>query len=192
MSHRINVILDDDIWESLQAVPKGERSPLVSGDCRLARPEESPRRDGGDECTTQASSTGRRCGEGLDARRPRSASEDRRPRRFSVAQTGAACRTGDALSSKHSPAGDAFVAVRYRLLLPSLGIYEAGNVLAIKRPPLAVEALNLLVFFEFALAEPDEACRNKTFELTERFGVSCYDAAYHAVATVEPQCVRYG
>ncbi len=30
MSHRINIILDDDIWESLQAVPKGKRSPLVN------------------------------------------------------------------------------------------------------------------------------------------------------------------
>ena len=30
MSHRINIILDDDIWESLQAVPKGKRSSLVN------------------------------------------------------------------------------------------------------------------------------------------------------------------
>lgn len=30
MSHRINIILDDNIWESLQAVPKGKRSPLVN------------------------------------------------------------------------------------------------------------------------------------------------------------------
>lgn len=30
MSHRINLLLDDDIWEFLQAVPKGKRSPLVN------------------------------------------------------------------------------------------------------------------------------------------------------------------
>jgi len=56
---------------------------------------------------------------------------------------------------------DAFAAGRYRLLLPSLWIYEVGNVLALKRPRLAVEALNLLVSFEFELAEPDEACRKR-------------------------------
>lgn len=44
--------------------------------------------------------------------------------------------------------------------------------------------LNLLVAFEFEFAEPDEARRNKAFELTEHFGVSVYDAAYHALATV--------
>lgn len=48
----------------------------------------------------------------------------------------------------------------------------------------SVEALNLLLAFDFELAEPNEACRNKAFELTERFGVSFYDAAYHALATV--------
>lgn len=79
---------------------------------------------------------------------------------------------------------DTFVAGRCRLLLPSLWIYEVGNVLALKRPRLAVEALNLLVAFDFEFAEPDEACRNKAFELTEHFGVSFYDAAYHAVAVV--------
>lgn len=63
---------------------------------------------------------------------------------------------------------DAFVATRCRLLLPSLWIW---NVLALKCPRLAVEALNLLVAFEFEIAEPDEACRNKAFELTVHFGV---------------------
>ncbi len=30
MSHRINAILADDIWELLQAVRKGERSPGIT------------------------------------------------------------------------------------------------------------------------------------------------------------------
>ncbi|MGH8596508.1 MAG: hypothetical protein ACREXT_07615 [Gammaproteobacteria bacterium] len=50
---------------------------------------------------------------------------------------------------------------RCRLLLPSPWIYEVGNILALKRPRLAVKALNLLVSFEFELAEPDEACRER-------------------------------
>ena len=91
---------------------------------------------------------------------------------------------GKRLSSKRSRCGNTFVTGRCRLLLPSLWIYQVGNVLALKRPQLAVEALDLLVAFKFELAEPDEACRYKAFELTEHFGVSFYDAAYHALATV--------
>ncbi len=30
MSHRINVILDDEVWEQFQAVPAGERSRLIN------------------------------------------------------------------------------------------------------------------------------------------------------------------
>lgn len=29
MAHRINVILDSDAWDALQAVPRGERSKLI-------------------------------------------------------------------------------------------------------------------------------------------------------------------
>ncbi len=30
MTHRVNVILDDDVWEQIQAIPKGERSRLIN------------------------------------------------------------------------------------------------------------------------------------------------------------------
>ena len=30
MSHRVNLILQDEVWDALQAVPKGERSALVN------------------------------------------------------------------------------------------------------------------------------------------------------------------
>jgi hypothetical protein len=30
MSHRINVILDNEVWESLSQLPKGERSRLIN------------------------------------------------------------------------------------------------------------------------------------------------------------------
>jgi hypothetical protein len=30
MSHRINVILDDEVWRSLSQLPKGERSRLIN------------------------------------------------------------------------------------------------------------------------------------------------------------------
>jgi hypothetical protein len=30
MSHRINVILDDEVWESLSQLPKGERSRVIN------------------------------------------------------------------------------------------------------------------------------------------------------------------
>lgn len=30
MPHRINVMLDDAVWEQFQAIPKGERSGLIN------------------------------------------------------------------------------------------------------------------------------------------------------------------
>jgi len=30
MAHRINVILDDRVWEEFQQIPKGERSSLIN------------------------------------------------------------------------------------------------------------------------------------------------------------------
>ena len=30
MSHRINVILDDQVWKEFQQLPKGERSSLIN------------------------------------------------------------------------------------------------------------------------------------------------------------------
>lgn len=30
MSHRINVMLDDEVWESLSRLPKGERSRVIN------------------------------------------------------------------------------------------------------------------------------------------------------------------
>lgn len=30
MSHRVNVILEDQVWESLQELPRGERSRFIS------------------------------------------------------------------------------------------------------------------------------------------------------------------
>lgn len=30
MAHRINVLLDDEVWEQLQAVPGGERSRFIN------------------------------------------------------------------------------------------------------------------------------------------------------------------
>jgi len=30
MSHRINVLVNDDVWESLQKLPKGERSRFIN------------------------------------------------------------------------------------------------------------------------------------------------------------------
>ncbi|MGH8610502.1 MAG: hypothetical protein ACREYF_00250 [Gammaproteobacteria bacterium] len=30
MSHRINVLLDDEVWESLSQLPKGERSRVIN------------------------------------------------------------------------------------------------------------------------------------------------------------------
>ena len=36
MAHRVNVVLDDEAWERLQSVPRGERSRFVSQAIRQA------------------------------------------------------------------------------------------------------------------------------------------------------------
>lgn len=30
MSHRVNILLQDDIWETFQAIPKGQRSTVIN------------------------------------------------------------------------------------------------------------------------------------------------------------------
>jgi predicted nucleic acid-binding protein len=71
---------------------------------------------------------------------------------------------------------------RCRLVLPTLWVYEVGNILSIKQPRLAAEALHLLVAMKFQTAETSADYCTTVFELVARFKVSFYDAAYHAVA----------
>ena len=69
-----------------------------------------------------------------------------------------------------------------RALLPALWLYEVGNTIARRFPTLASGWLSALMKFGLEEAPPSHPWLAKTVELTRRFDVSFYDAAYHALA----------
>jgi predicted nucleic acid-binding protein len=70
---------------------------------------------------------------------------------------------------------------RCQLIVPSLWVFEVGNVLALKQPGTASRSLAALLACQFDEADPARI-GNRAFELFARRGVTFYDAAYHATA----------
>jgi predicted nucleic acid-binding protein len=68
------------------------------------------------------------------------------------------------------------------LLVPSLWLFEAGNILILKRPGDADEALTAL--WDLGLEEVpfSRGLIQRTIALAQRHGVTFYDASYLAVA----------
>ena len=79
---------------------------------------------------------------------------------------------------------DSFMAGRIRLLVPGLWFYEAGNVLVRHYPDSAAERLATLAAFRIPEARPRPEWRTRIVELATRYGVTFYDASYHALAAV--------
>lgn len=74
----------------------------------------------------------------------------------------------------------------YEFILPSLWIYEVGNVLGVKRPKDAEKILGLLLGYEFKESRITDIQINLAFHLMKEFkGVTFYDAIYHALALIE-------
>jgi predicted nucleic acid-binding protein len=69
-------------------------------------------------------------------------------------------------------------------LLPALGLYEVGNTIARRFPTHASSWLSALMKFGLEEASPSQLWVAKTLELTQRYEVSFYDAAYHALALI--------
>ena len=69
-------------------------------------------------------------------------------------------------------------------LLPALWLYEVGNTIARRFPMHASAWLSALMKFGLEEASPSQLWLAKTLELTRRYEVSFYDAAYHALALV--------
>ena len=67
-------------------------------------------------------------------------------------------------------------------LLPALWLYEVGNTIARRFPMHASSWLSALIKFGIEEASPSQVWLAKTLELTERYEVSFYDAAYHGLA----------
>jgi predicted nucleic acid-binding protein len=69
-------------------------------------------------------------------------------------------------------------------LLPALWLYEVGNTIARRFPMHASSWLSALMKFGVEEASPSPVWLAKTLDLTARYEVSFYDAAYHALALV--------
>lgn len=69
-------------------------------------------------------------------------------------------------------------------ILPALWLYEVGNTVARRFPTHASGWLSALIKFGIEEVLPSSPWLAKTLELTSRYEVSFYDAAYHALALI--------
>ena len=67
------------------------------------------------------------------------------------------------------------------IMLPSLWFYEVGNILGTKQRDLAPQLMEILTGYRFDEQRP-ETIYETTLGLMKKYGVTFYDAAYHAVA----------
>jgi predicted nucleic acid-binding protein len=80
---------------------------------------------------------------------------------------------------------DEAVAGAVTLMVPPLWIYEVGNTLARRFPDHAVQLLDALIAFGLVERIATEPWRRQALTLTKNYGVTFYDATYHALALVE-------
>lgn len=71
---------------------------------------------------------------------------------------------------------------KYTILLPSLWIFEVGNVLGLKVPDMADAIMEVFIDYRFVSVDITHNLCGKTFDLMKKYGVTFYDAVYHAVA----------
>ena len=73
---------------------------------------------------------------------------------------------------------------RVQLWVPSLWRYEAGNILARRKPDDADELLSLCETCGLREIPPSSKWQSQAIRLVIEYGVSFYDASYHALALV--------
>ena len=95
------------------------------------------------------------------------------------------------LPSENEPDADKALVLRNAILkedvcalVPALWLYEVGNTVARRFPVHAAAWLAALMKFELQESSPSRQWLAAALQLTERYGVTFYDAAYHAVAIV--------
>ncbi|MBI5970202.1 MAG: type II toxin-antitoxin system VapC family toxin [Deltaproteobacteria bacterium] len=71
---------------------------------------------------------------------------------------------------------------KYEIILPSLWIFEVGNILSRREPELAKKILCELLDLRFAVAEIDERLLATILSIVRDKKVTFYDASYHAIA----------
>jgi predicted nucleic acid-binding protein len=76
---------------------------------------------------------------------------------------------------------DAWIADRCAIVLPSLWLFEVGNILGIKQRKHAEALMTILIDYGFE-EEPRASVYKQALQLMEKFKVTFYDAAYHVTA----------
>jgi len=79
---------------------------------------------------------------------------------------------------------DAIRDEQLRGVVPSLWLYEVANTIARRFPAEASQWLAALVNFGLEEAPVSESWLNNALALTQRYGVTFYEAAYHATAVI--------
>ncbi|MFO1400081.1 MAG: type II toxin-antitoxin system VapC family toxin [Steroidobacteraceae bacterium] len=79
---------------------------------------------------------------------------------------------------------DAIVREQVHVRVPSLWLYEVGNTIARRFPEHAAPWLAALMKFGLEEAPASPRWITTALELATRYGVTFYDAAYHATALV--------
>lgn len=77
---------------------------------------------------------------------------------------------------------DCYVRGDCDLLLPALWLFEVGNILLLKFPERARVLLDLLCALEIPVYPGDAAWRKQIVQIATTYGVTFYDASYHATA----------
>jgi predicted nucleic acid-binding protein len=77
---------------------------------------------------------------------------------------------------------DAILAEDVRALVPPLWVYEVGNTVSRRFSAHASAWLESLIEFELEEWPPSRQWLTAVLELTDRYSVTFYDAAYHAIA----------
>lgn len=84
---------------------------------------------------------------------------------------------GGALSVLHD-----WLEGKHEIMLPSLWLFEVGNIVGRKEPELAPDIMKRLVAYEFAEIKITGALVGAILEITRKKKVTFYDASYHATA----------
>lgn len=80
---------------------------------------------------------------------------------------------------------DAAIRGEIVLQVPALWLYEVGNTLARHFPDQAYDLIDAFLSFDLEEGEPSDAWLRQTLVLTREYGVTFYDAAYHALAIIQ-------
>lgn len=71
---------------------------------------------------------------------------------------------------------------KHEIMLPSLWLFEVGNIIGRKEPELAPDIMKRLVAYEFAEIKITGALVDAILKITREKKVTFYDASYHTTA----------